>query len=315
MSHEPNISQEANHIAKSLNTKNNINPQIKSRNVINPYYSYQKHISTLSPNQTIPEVEGGIKTANTTNPNINITYTAGNHNKSSTKSLRKKKTKNCTRTNEHIIYDPSKEGNPLPKKSSSEEKKRNPQLIRPKSKKRESTHGEVKKMLTTHFLKPSFMRTACSPENSSSLSMRKHKNNLTGITTSKHTNQGGGLYRPSHHSEKSNKEKIKGFAISKMKSPSTNSLVNPGSVTTSAPHRPSHRANILRNIIDNQKILKDKVCDLNRSHVGKSDDDLEGSDILEKNDKMLMSLKKKIFNSIQKSHKNLISGSSSKCQD
>ena len=189
-----------------------------------------------------------------------------------------------------------------------------------KSKKRQSikTHGEVKKMLTTHFLKPGFMRTACSPENSSSLSIRK--NNLTGITNSKNTlssihrekgdtRNSNTLYRSSHHSEKSNKNKLKNHTSSKMKSPSTNSLVtaNTGCIqknSTKDKHRQSHRTNILRNIIDNPKILKEKLTDRDKSNIAKSEDDHEGSDILHKNDKMLLGLKKKIFNSIQKSHKN-----------
>lgn len=185
-------------LCSHLNTKNNSNPQIKARNVINPYYSNQKHISTLSPNQTIPE-EGNIiskkdKDSIASNKEYNInnmTYTTFSHtnNKTSMKSLRKKKEKNSmTRTNEHIIYDPYNNNNTISskntkkdvnmyigqtKKSSSEEKRikpRNNVNVVNKSKKRQSikTHGEVKKMLTTHFIKPSFMRTACSPENSSS---------------------------------------------------------------------------------------------------------------------------------------------------
>ena len=58
--------------------------------------------------------------------------------------------------------------------------------------------------------------------------------------------------------------------------------------------------------------MKDRVVDCNRSNIGKSDDEMEGSDIIEKTDKMLLSLKKKIFNSIQKSHKCLISNSNCK---
>ena len=96
--------------------------------------------------------------------------------------------------NEHIIYDPYSSKQDFKNaqtsknsKSTSRERKKFSDINSftgekgIKSKKRQSikTHGEVKKMLTTHFLKPGFMRTACSPENSSSLSIRK--NNLTGI--------------------------------------------------------------------------------------------------------------------------------------
>ena len=66
------------------------------------------------------------------------------------KSLKKKKGgKVGLKTSEQIIYDPTREKECLPKKSSSEEKQKT-EAIRAKMKKRQSTRGEV---ISFHFNK------------------------------------------------------------------------------------------------------------------------------------------------------------------